>query len=94
MGVVGSRWALNESWHTKTVNRGAYTHILHLSWRLFRLVAIIIIVLVSLHFLEGSDVDALDVVLKLGDLLLEEVRADLVVLDDRSNDELLDAVSD
>merc|ERR1712044_142854 len=48
----------------------------------------------SLDFVEGDNIHGLDVVLKAGDLLLEIVHQDLVVLDDARDLELLDAVTD
>ena len=47
-----------------------------------------------LDFVEGDNVHGLDVVLKAGNLLLEIVHHDLVVLDDAGNLELLDAVTE
>jgi hypothetical protein len=47
-----------------------------------------------LKLLHGSDVAALDVVLKTLDLLLELVEGDLVVLNDQVDLELLDAETD
>ena len=44
--------------------------------------------------LHGSDVGALDVVLKLGNALLELIERDEFVLDDKGDLELLDTVTD
>lgn len=44
--------------------------------------------------LHSSNIGALDIVLELGDLLLELVKRDLLVLDDESDLELLDTVAD
>ena len=44
--------------------------------------------------LHGSNIGALDIVLELGNLLLELVERDFLVLDDEGNLELLDTVAD
>lgn len=45
-------------------------------------------------FVKGGDIDRLDEVLEFGDSLLEEVGADLVVLDDAADLQLLDTVGE
>ena len=47
-----------------------------------------------LELLHGNDIGRLDVVLELGDLLLELVERDLLVLDDQVDLQLLDAEAD
>jgi len=47
----------------------------------------------TLQLLHGSDITGLDVVLELGDLLLELIERDLVVLNDQVDLELLDTVT-
>lgn len=48
----------------------------------------------SSNLVEGHDVDGLNLVLECLHLLLEVVGGDLLVLDDGTNDDLLDTVSD
>merc|ERR1711976_386938 len=46
-----------------------------------------------LDFVESGNINGLDIVLKSGDLLLQEIRADLVVLDNATDLEFLDTIS-